>query len=50
MLNNKLESNDVFYAAYEENYKLEKCPDKEARVFIRIRAELIGEQNPDSMR
>ena len=42
MLNNKLES-------CEENYKLDKCPDKDAKVFIRIRAELIGEQNPDSL-
>jgi len=49
MLNNKLECKVKVNVACEENYKLDKCPDKDAKVFIRIRAELIGEQNPDSL-
>ena len=36
MLNNKVEK-------LEENYKLEKCPVKDSKVFISIEAELIGE-------
>ena len=36
MLNNKIHS-------LEDNFRIDKCPDKDARVFIRVTAEALGE-------